>query len=78
MSSATWQFPEALRFSTYRDRAREERGITEPEMIIPITAHAAFDKAALYFNIKAVRIPIDEHFRADVAAAGNRPDLAAD
>jgi glutamate/tyrosine decarboxylase-like PLP-dependent enzyme len=54
---------------TYRDRARQERGITRPEMVVPVTAHAAFDKASQYFNIKMVHIPVDETFRADVDAA---------
>ncbi|MDH3398683.1 MAG: aminotransferase class V-fold PLP-dependent enzyme [Acidimicrobiia bacterium] len=58
-----------LAMKTYRDRARAERGITKPEMIAPVTAHVAFDKAAHYFGIKLVRIPIDASFRADVAAA---------
>ncbi|KAL9098601.1 MAG: hypothetical protein Q9163_005771 [Psora crenata] len=35
-----------------RQKARVERGVTEPEMIIPETAHAAFQKAGSYFNIK--------------------------
>lgn len=29
-----------------RERARAERGITEPEMVLPTSAHAAFEKAA--------------------------------
>ncbi|MDX1413854.1 MAG: aminotransferase class V-fold PLP-dependent enzyme, partial [Candidatus Promineifilaceae bacterium] len=57
-----------LAMKTYRDWAAETRGITEPEMILPITAHTAFDKAAQYFKIKRVRIPVDENFQADVAA----------
>ena len=57
-----------LAMKTYRDWARDKKGITSPEMIIPVTAHAAFDKAAQYFNIKAVRIPVDAGYRADVAA----------
>src|SRR4029077_5560316 len=28
----------------YRDRARVEKGITEPEVIVPVTAHVALDK----------------------------------
>jgi len=52
----------------YRDRARVERGIRKPEMIVPVTAHAAFDKAAQYFNIKIVKVPVDGNYRADVAA----------
>jgi len=58
-----------LAMKTYRDWARETKGITQPEMIVPVTAHAAFDKASQYFNIKTVHIPIDANFRADVNAA---------
>ncbi|KAF2236626.1 sphingosine-1-phosphate lyase-like protein [Viridothelium virens] len=35
-----------------RNKARKERSVTEPEMIIPETAHAAFFKAGQYFSIK--------------------------
>ena len=55
-----------LAMKTYRDWAREKKGITKPEMIVPVTAHAAFDKASQYFNIKIIRVPIDSDFRADV------------
>ncbi|MDJ0882996.1 MAG: aminotransferase class V-fold PLP-dependent enzyme [Desulfobacterales bacterium] len=58
-----------LAMKTYRDRAREEKGIRRPEMVVPVTAHAAFDKAAAYFGIKMVKIPVDRDFRADVNAA---------
>lgn len=58
-----------LAMKTYRDQARETKGVTAPEMIVPVSAHAAFDKAAQYFNIKQVRIPVDDDFRAAVAAA---------
>ncbi len=58
-----------LAMKTYRDWARERRGIRRPEVIAPVTAHAAFDKAAHYFGIRLVRIPVDDEFRADVAAA---------
>jgi glutamate/tyrosine decarboxylase-like PLP-dependent enzyme len=57
-----------LAMKSYRDRARQERVITRPEMIVPVTAHAAFDKASQYFNIKMVHIPVDETYRADVEA----------
>jgi len=43
----------------YRDWARATKGITEPEMIVPVSAHAAFDKAAAYFGIKLWTIPVD-------------------
>lgn len=58
-----------LAMKTYRDWARDTKGITAPEMIAPETAHAAFDKAARYFNIKLVRIPLRRDFRGDVHAA---------
>jgi glutamate/tyrosine decarboxylase-like PLP-dependent enzyme len=58
-----------LAMKTYRDWARKEKGIRRPEMIVPVTAHAAFDKAAAYFGIKIVRIPVDQNYRANVAAA---------
>lgn len=55
---------------TARDLARVEHPeITEPEMILPITVHPAFEKAAHYFGVKPVRIGITASYRADVAAA---------
>ena len=57
-----------LAVKTHRDWARETKGITSPEMIAPATAHAAFDKAAQYFNIKLVRIPAGADCAADVEA----------
>ncbi|XP_018320081.1 sphingosine-1-phosphate lyase [Agrilus planipennis] len=43
----------------FRDFAREEKGIKKPEMVLPKTAHSAFDKAAQYFKIKAIYVPVD-------------------
>lgn len=57
-----------LAMKVYRDWGRERKGITRPEMIVPVTAHAAFDKAAQYFKIKITRIPLDSQYRADVDA----------
>ncbi|EIN11750.1 PLP-dependent transferase [Punctularia strigosozonata HHB-11173 SS5] len=48
---------------THRDWARAVRGITEPEMIVPITAHAAFNKAAAYFKIKLHPMPVNQETR---------------
>jgi sphinganine-1-phosphate aldolase len=45
----------------HRDKFREERGITAPEMILPDTAHPAFQKGAHYFGIKRVEAPTDPH-----------------
>ena len=52
----------------YRDWARAEKGITQPEMIAPATIHPAFEKGAHYFGIKLVRVPVGADYRADVAA----------
>ncbi len=57
-----------LAMKTYRDQAKAEKGITRPEMIVPVTAHAAFDKAAQYFQIKRIPIPVDEKYAANVEA----------
>jgi glutamate/tyrosine decarboxylase-like PLP-dependent enzyme len=58
-----------LAMKTYRDWASETKNITKPEMIVPVTAHAAFNKASQYFGIRAIHIPVDSSFRADVDAA---------
>ena len=48
-----------------RELARERRpGLEAPEMVLPITAHAAFHKAADYFGVKAVVTPVDERTQA--------------
>jgi tyrosine decarboxylase MnfA len=58
---------------TYRDWAKEKfPRITHPEMILPSSAHPAFDKGADYFNVKSIRIPVDKRtYRADVKAMEN-------
>jgi sphinganine-1-phosphate aldolase len=57
-----------LAMKAYRDWARDRKGIRQPEMVIPTTAHAAFEKAAQYFDIMLVRVPVGPDFKADVAA----------
>ena len=55
---------------TARDWARKHRpDIQHPEMILPVSGHPAFEKAAHYFGVKAVRTPVRADFRADVDAA---------
>ena len=51
-----------------RERGREERGITEPEMVVPASAHAAFHKAAHYFGVRLHKVPVRDDWRADVDA----------
>ncbi|HFE45244.1 MAG TPA: aminotransferase class V-fold PLP-dependent enzyme [Nannocystis exedens] len=57
-----------LAMKTYRDQARAKRGIKRPELVLPTTAHAAFDKAGRYFGIDLVKVPVGADFKADVAA----------
>jgi glutamate/tyrosine decarboxylase-like PLP-dependent enzyme len=52
---------------TYRDWARDKKKITSPNMVVPTSAHAAFDKAAKYFNIECIKIPVGADLKADVA-----------
>jgi sphinganine-1-phosphate aldolase len=54
-----------LAMKTYRDFARERRGIAAPEIVAPVTAHAAFDKAARFFDMPLVRVPVGDDFRVD-------------
>jgi glutamate/tyrosine decarboxylase-like PLP-dependent enzyme len=50
--------------------ARDSRpDVVDPTMVLPSTAHAAFHKAAHYFGVRSVVVPVDEvTFRADPTA----------
>lgn len=51
-----------------RERARVERGITAPEMVVAESAHAAFHKAAHTFGITLHKAPVKADWTADVDA----------
>ena len=55
-----------LAVKTYRDMARTKRGVKHPEMVLPVTAHVAWFKAAEYFNVRVRLLPLDGQMRADV------------
>lgn len=58
-----------LALKAARDWARAERpGITAPEVVAPISAHPAFDKAAHYLCLTVRRVPLRPDFRADAQA----------
>lgn len=73
----------------HREWGRATKGITAPEMILPDTAHVAFDKGAHYFGVKVISAPVDpattlvdvdfvrEHINRNtvllVGSAGNYP-----
>ena len=56
-----------LAVKTYRDHGRA-RGIRRPEMIIPETAHVAWDKGSEYFGVKIRRVPLAPDYGVDVDA----------
>lgn len=51
-----------------RERGRKERGIAQPNVVLPTTAHAAFEKGCYYFGVESRRIAVGDDWRADVAA----------
>ena len=53
-----------MAMKAYRDGA----GFSTPEMVLPDSAHVAFDKAAAYFGYKQIRVPVKDDLRADVDA----------
>jgi sphinganine-1-phosphate aldolase len=58
-----------LAIKTYRDWARHAKPwITSPEMILPATAHVAFDKGGHYFGVKIRWAPIGKDQRVNVKA----------
>ncbi len=57
-----------------RDHARTVRGIGEPTIVLPSTAHPAFAKACHYLDVAEVRVPVGPDGRADVAATAAAAD----
>jgi glutamate/tyrosine decarboxylase-like PLP-dependent enzyme len=53
---------------TARDVARKERWIQRPQVVAAESAHAAFTKAADYFDVELIRVPVGADFRVDVDA----------
>ena len=57
-----------LAMLAYREWGKQQRGITRPNIVAPVTAHAAFDKACFYFGIELRKVQLTPEFRADVKA----------
>lgn len=51
-----------------RERGRKEKGITSPNVVLPTSAHAAFEKGCYYFGLESRRVPVGADWKADVAA----------
>ncbi|MEX2683721.1 MAG: aspartate aminotransferase family protein [Candidatus Sigynarchaeota archaeon] len=47
----------------HRDWAKEKKPTPHPEIIVPISAHQSFDKAAHYFGLEIKKVPWDADFR---------------
>lgn len=58
-----------LALRTARDWARARRpDLSVPRIVVPRSAHPAFDKAAGFLGLEVVRVPVRADYRADVAA----------
>lgn len=55
-----------LAMKTYRDYYREKKNITEPEIILPSSAHVAFLKACDYFCMTPKIVDLDENFKVNL------------
>ncbi|XP_007478256.1 sphingosine-1-phosphate lyase 1 isoform X2 [Monodelphis domestica] len=51
----------------YRDMAYE-KGIKFPEIVAPVSVHAAFEKAAHYFGMRLIRVALKKNMEVDVKA----------
>lgn len=62
-----------LAVKSAREWARETKPhIHHPEIIVPYSAHPAFNKAGSYLDVRIVRVPVEESQRADVRAISER------
>jgi len=59
---------------TARDWGRAERGVSRPNMVLATSAHAAFNKAAHYFDVEPRRVPVRDDGGADVDAMADAAD----
>ncbi|MDP3235001.1 MAG: aminotransferase class V-fold PLP-dependent enzyme [Myxococcales bacterium] len=57
-----------LAMKAYRDHAQATRGIKHGNIVAPVSAHPAFDKAAHTMGVEMRRVPVDGDGRANVAA----------
>ena len=58
-----------LAVKAYRDRTRElSPGIAKPEILVPESAHPSFLKAAQYFDLQAISVPLDAEYKVDLDA----------
>ncbi len=64
-----------MAMKTARDWARETKGVSEPNIVLPRTGHPAFDRAAHFLGIRPIRVPTTRNdFRADPGEMAKRID----
>jgi sphinganine-1-phosphate aldolase len=56
-NGGTFSIMEACR--AHKIWAEKEKGITQPNMVVPSSVHAAFDKAAQDYGIELIKVPVD-------------------
>jgi sphinganine-1-phosphate aldolase len=52
----------------YREQAAKERGVSRPNVVMPVTAHVALDKGAHWLGIEMRHAPLTDRHVADVEA----------
>ena len=57
-----------------RERGRAERGLTNPNLVLSASAHAAFHKGAHLFGLEIRKAPVLDDWTADVDAMANLVD----
>jgi glutamate/tyrosine decarboxylase-like PLP-dependent enzyme len=57
-----------------RERGRAERGVARPNIVLPASAHAAFEKGCHYFGLESRRVGVRSDWRADVDAMADAID----
>lgn len=55
-----------LAMLAYREKYKAERGVTQPNIVVSETAHAAFSKAGHYFGIEIRKVPVRANLTANV------------
>ena len=61
-----------MAIKTYRDWGKATKRISEPNIVIPISAHAAFHKACQYFKIGLRKARTNKHGEAGGRAPNTR------
>lgn len=59
---------------TYREVAREQRKVTRPNLVMPVTAHVALDKGGHWMDVEVRHAPLADDYRVDVGAMADLVD----